>query len=351
MACTVRRVGTSTPVISANSTTAARSTSSSSGLPRSRSWSVEVRWSPTFSAPASRLFDGDADLAAEGLGDRERLGHHDLDDLAGAAVQAHLPHGGAGQRADRVERDVAEQLEPDVVAQVGFDRALQTTGDHGLAEVQAALGHAAVGLADGEPGAFQVPYDTGAFELGRGVDDAADGPFGGEHRTDRAVRVHALDAVAVVGSAVAVEVPPGDAVLGGHDGRRVVQQWFDQRPARRVRVGLQAQEDEVDRADLGRVVGGVGARGEVTARTEHAHSVLPHGREMRSTGDQVHVGTRAMQRGSDVGADGTGAEDCNFHFGTLRSVEGVPRRWLGSSGIGEWHRGRILSTEYCLQYG
>jgi hypothetical protein len=160
-------------------------------------------------------FDGDADLAAEGLGDRERLGHHGLDDLAGAAVPAHLPHGGAGQRADRVERDVAQQLEPDVVAQVRLRRARETSGDHGLAEVEAALRDAAVGLADGEPGAFEVPYDSRPRQLRRRVDDTADGPFGREHRTDRAARGHALDAVAVVGAAVPVEVPPGDAVLGG----------------------------------------------------------------------------------------------------------------------------------------
>ena len=266
--------------------------------------------------------DGDADLAAEGLGDRQRLGHHRLDDLAGAAVQAHLPHGRAGQRADRVEGDVAEQLDPDVVAQVRLHRTLQTAGPHGLAERQAARRDATVGLADREPGAFQVPYDTRPFELGRRVDHAADGPFGREHRTDRAARVHALDAVAVVGAAVPVEVPPGDAVLGGDHRGGVVEQRLDQRPARRVRVGLQAQENVVDRADLGRVVGGVGAGGEVAARAEHSDAVLPHGRQMRSTGDEVDVGARAVERGADIGADGTGAEYCDFHARELRSVEG-----------------------------
>ena len=188
---------------------------------------------------------------------------------------------------------------------------------------------AAVGLADGEPGAFQMPYDPGPSSLGRGVDDAADGPFGREHRTDRAARVDALDAVAVVRAAVPVEVPPGDAVLGGDDRCRVVQQRLDQRPARRVRVGLQAQEDEVDRADLGRVVGGVGAGGEVPARAEHPHSVPPHGRQMRSTGDEVHIGARAVERGADVGADRTGAENCDFHgnsvsWGLLYFVYSMP---------------------------
>ena len=183
----------------------------------------------------------------------------------------------------------------------------------GVAEGETACREAAVGLADREPRALQVPYDARPFELGRRVDDTSDGPFGREHRTDRAVRVHALDTVAVVRAAVPVEVPPGDAVLGRDDRRRPVQQRLDQRPARRVRVGLQAQEDVVDRADLGRVVGRVGVRGEIATRAAHPDSVLPHGRQMRSTGDEVHVGAGAMQRGADVGADGTGAENCDFH--------------------------------------
>jgi hypothetical protein len=43
---------------------------------------------------------------------------------------------------------------------------------------------------------FQVPYDARGLQFVGGVD-------------------HALDATAVVGAAVAVEVPPGNAPLGG----------------------------------------------------------------------------------------------------------------------------------------
>ncbi|GHD37372.1 hypothetical protein GCM10010317_002760 [Streptomyces mirabilis] len=44
---------------------------------------------------------------------------------------------------------------------------------------------------------------------------------------------------------------------------------------------------------------------------------------MRSTGDEVHIGAGAVQRGADVGADRTGAENGDFHCGSLRSVEGT----------------------------
>lgn len=58
---------------------------------------------------------------------------------------------------------------------------------------------------------------------------------------------------------------------------------------------------------------------------------------MRSTGDEVDFGTGAVERGTDVGADRTGAEDCDFHGGTpfgLRDTaevgEEVPRNSVGS---------------------
>ena len=135
--------------------------------------------------------------------------------------------------------------------------------------------------------------------------------------------------------------------LGLRPGQRIII-YGDPVPAARLYFTLEYLALSNRAAILdGGLDGWRAAGGEVAARTEHAHSVLPHGREMRSTGDEMHVGAGAMQRGSDISADGTGAEDCNFHFGTLRSVEGVPRRWLGSSV----RSGRMSSTEYCLQYG
>ncbi|GAA2485427.1 hypothetical protein GCM10010276_24110 [Streptomyces longisporus] len=70
----------------------------------------------------------------------------------------------------------------------------------------------------------------------------------------------------------------------------------------------------------------MGVRGEVTARAEHPYSVLPHGRHVRSTGDEMHIGAGAMERGTDVGADRTGAENCDFHdegapFGSRDTAE------------------------------
>lgn len=261
------------------------------------------------------------DLAAEGPGDGRRLGRRHRDDLPRAAVQAHPAHGGAGQGADRVEGDVA-QLQPGVGAQVGLDRALQAVRAQRLAERRAPWRDLPAGLAAGEPGALHMPYDAGLFEFGGRVDHAADGPSGREHRTDRAVRVHTVEAAPVVGSAVPVEVPPGGAVLDGHDRRGAVQEWRDQRPARRVRVCLQVEEHVVGRAGFGRIVGGTRMRGEVAARAAHPDAELPHGRQVGSAGDEMHVGARTVERGAGVGADRPGAAHCDVHGGELRSVEG-----------------------------
>lgn len=184
-----------------------------------------------------------------------------------------------------------------------------------------------------------MPDDARPFQFRRRIHDTADGPFRCEYGTDRAAGVHTLDALAVVGSAVMVEVPPRDAVLGGDDSGGLVEQRLDERPARRVRVGLEPEEDIVDGADVGGVVGGVGVRGEVTAGAENPYAVLPHGREVRSTGDKMDVGACLVQGGADIGTDGSGAEDGDFHWVALRSVEGVPRNC------------RKLSTKYCLQDG
>lgn len=61
----------------------------------------------------------------------------------------------------------------------------------------------------------------------------------------------------------------------------------------------------------------------VAARAEDPDPVLPHGRQVRSTGDQMDIGAGAVERGTDIGADRTGAEDCDSHTGKLRSVEGT----------------------------
>ncbi|GAA3714643.1 hypothetical protein GCM10023082_10460 [Streptomyces tremellae] len=59
----------------------------------------------------------------------------------------------------------------------------------------------------------------------------------------------------------------------------------------------------------------------------------------------MDVGARSAERGSDVGADGSGAHNSDFHVGLSISVRETERsvtlRVLST----------YLSTIYCLQYG
>lgn len=143
---------------------------------------------------------------------------------------------------------------------------------------------------------------------------------------------------------MSVEIPPGDAVLGGDHRGVLLEQRCHQRPARRVGIRLEAEEHIVDRADVLGPVGGVHPCGEITARAEHPYSVLSHGREMRPAGDEMNVGTRPVEGGSDIGADRSGADDCDFHVG-------LSVRFEGDRGKGHTLLLAPRGAIYCLQYG
>src|SRR6185437_643317 len=97
---------------------------------------------------------------------------------------AELAQGRPGQRGDRVERGIADQLEPDLVAQLRLDRRLQPARGERGGDSLAALADRAIGLADGEPGALGVLDDAGLDDLGGAVDDAADVVLGADRAGD-----------------------------------------------------------------------------------------------------------------------------------------------------------------------
>jgi hypothetical protein len=92
-----------------------------------------------------------------------------------------------------------------------------------------------------------------------------------------------------------------------------VHQRVQQRTGGRVRVGLEAEEDDVDGPDLARVVGGRRRRREVAARRVDADAVAAHRAQVRAAGDDVDVRARAREGGADVRADGAGAQHGDSH--------------------------------------
>src|SRR5581483_1133565 len=151
---------------------------------------------------------------------------------------------------------VAEQLEPDLVAQVALDRSLEAAGAEGLRERAAALALAPVGLPEREARALEVADDAGLDELGRAVDDAPDRAAARQRARDHPPWVDRLEHEAVERPAVRLEVPPGDPVLRGDERRPRTEQRAEARRRLRERVRLEAQEDGVRVGDRLPVVGG-----------------------------------------------------------------------------------------------
>src|ERR1700682_2823022 len=90
-------------------------------------------------------------------------------------------------------------------------------------------------------------------------------------------------------AAVAIEVPPGNAILradyarfSSHERR---QAWDHCSQA----VRLQGKQHDIDWTNLRRVISRRGPRFEISERAAHAHAVLLHCAQMRSTRDQRHV--------------------------------------------------------------
>ena len=63
--------------------------------------------------------DGVAELDAQLAGDLGRLAHHDFGEPAGLGKLGHVDERRVGQRGDRIEREVAPSLEPDLRADRG----------------------------------------------------------------------------------------------------------------------------------------------------------------------------------------------------------------------------------------
>ena len=139
----------------------------------------------------------------------------------------------------------------------------------------------AVKLADGEAIALNVLDDARLDHRGRGVDDAADDPLGSDVTVQNAVGVQAVQMRGVQGATVPLEVPPGEPVLGGEDGGVRAQQRRQPRRDLRQPMGLDRQDDDVDRPDGLRVVGGYRVRYEVLRGGADADAVLPHGLQVR----------------------------------------------------------------------
>src|SRR5207248_4996721 len=88
--------------------------------------------------------EGDAELLGDGLG----LAHHPRGEMARLGELADIDQRRMGERADRVEGEIAPRLEPDLGADVLEDAGLEPGADEEIVDALDALRLAAVELAD-----------------------------------------------------------------------------------------------------------------------------------------------------------------------------------------------------------
>ena len=203
----------------------------------------------------------DLELHAELFADGLRLAHHAGGQLARGGEQADVFQRGMRQRADRVEAQVAPDLEPDFGADVHRYRCLETSRLESVADGPDAGCVSAVKLAQREAVAFDDLDDARADYLTGRVHHAADHAVNADVLGDGAIRVDGVDGCAKVAwvhrCGQLLEVPPGYAVLhGDHAGVGMHQRGQLSRNGRHL-VGFHAQDDDILNAGLGN--GGRGA--------------------------------------------------------------------------------------------
>src|SRR5439155_514287 len=84
-------------------------------------------------------------------------------------------------------------------------------------------------------------------------------------------------------------------------------------------VRLHAEEDVVGRADLRRVVRRGDASLEVAGDAAYAEAAGAERLEVRTAGDQRHVGAAGGEPAAEVPADPAGSEDGDAHYGPRAS--------------------------------
>ncbi len=292
-------------------------------------------------AAGDALVHVDREAHAALLGHRLAFQHHRPRDPALAVIGDQHVQRRRRQRADRIERHVAPELDPELVADLGTDGRLEAGGDQRLGQRRRARRLLAVRLAEGEAVAIGVLDDAGLGHLGGGIDDAADGALGRQQLADYTAGVHALHAPAFVGAGELMEIPPGDAVDRRDDGRLRPQQRLHLLRGTWQRMRLQRDDDVVLRPGLRG--GGDGADGDhrLAALAAQREALGLHRLQVRAARDDGHLGvTLGGELRRHQPAERAGAEDAELHGQALtarcrasrpgRSASACPWRPSGS---------------------
>ena len=124
-----------------------------------------------FFGAGDALVDGDGDFEAEFCSDGQCFFHDFADEGADFGIARHLDESGAGEGADGIEGDVAENFHPNLLADTLGDGSAESGGDQGFGDGADALGARAVGFAERDAIAFGVANHAGLDDFGGEIND------------------------------------------------------------------------------------------------------------------------------------------------------------------------------------
>jgi len=254
------------------------------------------------------------DRAADPRADLARFEHGRRAERDHEVVGQDLAHGRPGHGADRVHRQVAPQLVPDVRANARRDRDVEAGAAQRRRERVEPRRSGARRLADDDAVPAVQPYHAGLRRAGAQVHGAADHAADGKRRGDPAAGVHAVEVAPGDRAAEAVEEPPRHAVERRQHGGVRTEQRADARDRTGQRLGLDRQHHEVLRAEFGGVVRRGQLRGHGAVGGLDGQPPGPDGGERGAARVHANVGAaRVGQPGRDDAADRAGAHDTDAH--------------------------------------
>ncbi|MNT14160.1 hypothetical protein D3C72_1491540 [compost metagenome] len=217
------------------------------------------------------------------------------------------------ERADRVEAQVAPQLEPDLVADIVAHRGVQVGGHHHFAEPGHARRAAAIRLAQRKLLAVDVLDHARRNDLSRGIDHAADRPLRPQALPLAPAGIDAFQRAAGQVAAMLVEIPVRNAVDAGDDRGFRPQQRLHLVHHARHGMRLEGDEHIVLVSELARIAGAAHLGHALLAVDQQPDTMFLHCREMGAARDEADLRPRARQLRPDIAADRACAVDTHFH--------------------------------------
>ena len=178
------------------------------------------------------------------------------------------------------------------------------------------------GLAEREAVAIDVTDHAGRLDLGRGIDDAADRALRRQFAPLPAAGIDALQRRSLMGAAMPVEIPVGNAVDRGDDAGVRSEQRLHLLEHAGDGMRLQADDDVILRPEFGGIVGAARMHHALFVADQELEPVGAHRGEMGAARHQADIDARARKLHTEIAADRAGAVDADFH-GVFRKSQWV----------------------------